>query len=126
MLKYGMIGAMGAFEYGEFKRRVREGQNPAYAAAAQTAWWIPWFYGARYGIATQAAVALPSLIRAGSQYVNYTNRYYNRVASMPFSHRFEHTDATMAVQTRALQSLGAAVGALGREAYGVHARRNRI
>lgn len=107
-----------------YQDRVRNGQNPAFAAAVEGA-----SFAANMILPMPAQLALmgiPVTRAVTSAVINSVHQHNNfvRLAKTPFSHRFEHTDTTYRAQQLGLQAIGAAWGhaSMGSEA-GMMARR---
>ena len=90
-----------------FQDRVKNGQNPAFAAAVEGAQFAGSMFLplpaqlALFGIPVTRAVT-QAVISSVGQHNNFV-----RLAKTPFSHRFEHTDTTARAQQLGLQAIGA-------------------
>jgi hypothetical protein len=113
-MRYGpsvaMTTAVGAMSISGFNQRVKEGQNPAFAAAMEGV-----NFAAQMMLPISAQIALYGIpaTRAATQLVVGAVQKHNtfvRMSRTPFSHRFEHTDVTSRMQQMGLQSIGAAWG----------------
>lgn len=99
------------FGYVGYRDKVGQGQNPLLAGAKEIG-----LGAASLMLHPMAYAALafgPGLARAGGAHVvnTYHNHLnYNRQMRTPFSHRFEHTDASARAQSYGLQQIGAAWG----------------
>lgn len=101
-----------------YQDRVRQGQNPAFAAAVEgvssaASMFLPWpAQLAVFGIPITRAVTAGVINSVGA------HNSFVRMAKTPFSHRFEHSDVTARAQQMGLQSIGAAWGhaSMGSEA----------
>lgn len=116
--KYGPTVLVARQGLSSYQDRVRQGQNPAFAAAVE-------------GVSAVASIMLPlpaqmavfgipvtrAVTAAVINSVHQRNNFV-RMAKTPFSHRFEHTDVTSRAQQLGLQSIGAAWGhaSMGSEA----------
>lgn len=116
--KYGIPALMVRGSVSSYQDKVRQGQNPAFAAAVEGVNLAGSFLLplpaqlAVYGIPVTRAVTA-AIISGVRQHNNFI-----RMARTPFSHRFEHTDVTARAQQLGLQSIGAAWGyaSMGSEA----------
>jgi hypothetical protein len=91
--------------------RMRQGQNPVFAAVTEGA-----MFAANFVLPVAGQLALFAglpLVRATAAIVTDQVSQHNnfvRTARTPFSHRFEHTDVTSRAQALGLRSIGAAWG----------------
>jgi hypothetical protein len=114
LLGVGAIGVMSAMDY---KRRVKEGQNPLVAAlVAGGQGYIGLTMGAIPGMLVLQA---PMLVKtaADAYYSHYRGHSaFRRRAVTAFSHSYQHTDATLQMQQMGLNSINKSRGSAGAEA----------
>jgi len=106
-----------------YQARIKEGQNPIYAAAVESINMAA--YSFMGFLPAMAAVEGPKLaIAAGKALYNYNrvHQSYRRQMKTPFSHRFEHTDVTANAQQAGLSALSSASQFAGTEAASMASR----
>jgi len=119
------IGMFGVFAYQDANERIKQGENPSSAWAKAGARQIPWLImSAPAAMAFDMIPMLPAITRATTMAWQARSGYI-RSASTPFSHRFEHTDATAKAMQRGLSAISNSRGELGSEAYNMSRRYTR-
>jgi len=114
------LGGVG--ELAAFRERVSQGQNPIIAGAIAAGSLAAW---TTMGFLPALIVTNPGAIyNAGKALYNFSQntRAWQREFRTPFSHSYQHTEATSMAQQRGLQQLGIARGLIGSEASMMAAR----
>lgn len=124
VLKFGIPALMVKSSLGSYQERVKQGQNPAFAAAMETG---SFALNMVLPLPAQLAMMGIPVTRAVTSAVISSVHHHNnfvRLAKTPFSHRFEHSESSWRAQQMGMQAIGAAWGNanMGSEA-GLFARR---
>lgn len=102
---------------GDYHDRLKQGQNPLYAAAVAA---TQGYLGLTMGVLPYMAVTqAPALVRtaASAYYSHYQGHSaWRRSAVTAFSHSYQHTDVTLKMQQQGLNAINRAKGSAGAEA----------
>lgn len=115
--RLGHIGKVGfpvlfaAGSVASYHQRVRQGQNPAFAATMEGG-----MLASQFLLSTPAQLGLflgiPAARLAGQMVTRNVSEHNTavRASRTPFSHRFEHTDTSARAQSLGMRQVGAAWG----------------
>lgn len=124
----GNIGLQGGFALWDWNSRVKSGTSPISAAAGVGLDQIPFLIAGNSllgGMALSAGFAGAKAIGGAAIGASRELNRWTRSTMQPFSHRFEHSQASYMAMQQGLTSMNIARGAIGGEAYAFHTRYGR-